>query len=159
MIDTWERIINPNFLNAELIGDVGAEETVTIEDIESTMAFNPSARKEEPVICLYTKEHKPMILNKTNRKTLKRLFGSADPAACKGKKITLYVVSLNVGGNQTIGIRIKEYSEILCEECGKPLTATRSMSVAKLAEYSKTNTGRTLCLNCMKKLKEEQTNE
>lgn len=159
MIDTWERIINPNFLNAELIGDVGAEETVTITDIEQATAFNPSSRKEEEVICLYTNEHKPMILNKTNRKTLRRLFGSADPAACVGKQITLYVVSLNVGGKQTIGIRIKEHSEVKCEECGKTIKAMRQHSVADLVEISRRNTGRTLCVDCMKRFKEENNNE
>ena len=34
MIETWEKIIDPNFINAELIGPVGAERIVTIKDID-----------------------------------------------------------------------------------------------------------------------------
>ena len=40
MIDSWEKIIDPNFINAELIGPVGAERVVTIKDIEYLEAFN-----------------------------------------------------------------------------------------------------------------------
>ena len=53
-----------------------------------------------------------MILNKTNAKQLKKMFKSDTPSDIVGKKISLYVVSLNVAGKQTTGIRIKEYSEI-----------------------------------------------
>ena len=34
MIETWEKVLDPNFINAELIGDIGAERIVTIKDIE-----------------------------------------------------------------------------------------------------------------------------
>lgn len=150
MIETWEKVINPNFLNAEIIGDVGAETVATITDIERSEAFNPRTSKADEVICLFTAEHKPLILNKTNRKTLKRLFGAAEPSACVGKKIILYVEPVSVGGRPTTGIRIKEYSETLCESCGKPIQATRRNSVSEIVEISKRNTGKVLCVSCMK---------
>ena len=33
-LPSWEKVIDPNFINAELIGDVGAERVVTIKDID-----------------------------------------------------------------------------------------------------------------------------
>lgn len=150
MIETWEKVINPNFLNAEIIGDVGAETVATITDIERSEAFNPRTSKSDEVICLFTAEHKPLILNKTNRRTLKKLFGAAEPSKCVGKKIVLYVAPVSVGGNQTTGIRIKEYSEIHCEDCGEIINATRRYSVAELVDISKRNTGKVLCVSCMR---------
>ena len=41
MKDTWIKIIDPNYVNAEMIGPVGAEVVVTIEDIDERDAFNP----------------------------------------------------------------------------------------------------------------------
>ena len=40
MIETWEKVLDPNFINAELIGDVGAEKVVTIKDIDFKEAFD-----------------------------------------------------------------------------------------------------------------------
>ena len=46
MIDTWEKIIDPNFINAELIGEVGDERTVTITDIDFKEAFDPRTQSK-----------------------------------------------------------------------------------------------------------------
>ena len=155
MLDTWEKILDPNFINAELIGKVGSERIVTIRDIDFRETYNQKTRAKEKKQALILDECKPMVLNKTNTKTLIRLFGSEKPADCIGKKIVLYVVDVKVGGEPTTGIRIKEYSETMCEECGKPVKPAGGKSVAEMAEISKRNTGRVLCLECMRKAKEE----
>ena len=156
MLDTWEKILDPNFINAELIGPVGSERVVTIRDIDFRETFNQKTRAKEQKQSLILDECKPMVLNKTNTKTLIRLFGSDEPAKCVGKKIVLYVVDVKVGGEPTTGIRIKEYSETKCEQCGKPIRPTAGKNVADLVEISKRNTGRVLCVACMRKAKEEQ---
>ena len=94
-----------------------------------------------------------MVLNKTNAKTLKKLFGGSvdNPSMCIGKKIILYVISVQVGKNVTTGIRIKEYSEEICSDCGKPIAPTSTKSVKELVDISKRNCGRQLCLICMQK--------
>ena len=159
MLDTWEKILDPNFINAELIGPVGSERVVTIRDIDFRETYNQKTRAKEQKQSLILDECKPMVLNKTNTKTLIRLFGSNKPADCIGEKIVLYVVDVKVGGEPTTGIRIKEYSETKCEECGKQIRPTASKSVAELVEISKRNTGRVLCVACMRKAKEAQNAE
>lgn len=157
MIDTWEKVLDPNFINAELIGDVGAERVVTIKDIDFKEAFDQKSNSKSMKQSLFFEECKPMILNKTNTKTLMKLFGAdgSKPKDCIGKKIILYVASVKVAGKATTGIRIKEYTEIKCDDCGKVITAIASKSVAELVEISKRNTDRILCLGCMKKAKEK----
>ena len=155
MIDTWEKIIDPNFISAEIIGDVGAERVVTITDIDFREAFDQKRNSKEQKQSLILKECKPMILNKTNAKMLRKLFGE-DPRSCVGKKIVLYVTEVKVGGKPTTGIRIKEYSEVKCEACGNTILPIRGRGVDALVEISKRNTGKVLCLACMKKVKEEK---
>ena len=161
MIDTWEKVLDPNFINAELIGDVGAERIVTIKDIDFKEAFDQKSNSKSMKQSLFFEECKPMILNKTNTKTLIRLFGTdgANPQACVGKKIVLYVAAVKVAGKATTGIRIKEYVEIKCDDCGEIVRPTSLKSVSELVEISKRNTGRILCLKCMKKEKEKMNAE
>lgn len=161
MLDSWEKIIDNNFINAELIGDIGAERVVTIKDIDWAECFNPKTNTKEQKIACFFEECKPMILNKTNSKTLKKLFGGSvdNPSMCIGKKIVLYVISVQVGKNVTTGIRIKEYSEELCADCGQPIKPTSTKSVKEMIEISKRNCGRQLCAACMRAEYERQKGE
>lgn len=157
MIDTWEKVLDPNFINAELIGDVGAERVVTIKDIDFKEMFDQRSNSKIKKQSLFFEECKPMVLNKTNTKTLIKLFAKyGGPQACIGKKIVLYVDITKAGGKPTTGIRIKEYTETRCEDCGKLVKPTALKSVSEWIEYSKAHTGRILCLECMRKEKERQ---
>lgn len=161
MTDSWIKVLDPNFINAELIGPVGSEKVVTIMDIDEREAFDQKKQKKEKRWSLIFAETLPLILNKTNTKTLIRLFGADRPQNCVGHKVILYVVNVKVGGQQTTGIRIKEYTEetIKCESCGKLIRPAAGKSVKELAEIAKRNTGKALCLDCMKKAKEKQDAE
>lgn len=158
MLDTWEKILDPNFINAELIGPIGSERVVTIKDIDFREAYNNRTNTKEKKQALILEECKPMLLNKTNIRTLIKLFGSDKPALCVGKKIVLYVIETSVGGHPTTGIRIKEYTEVKCEECGSVLRPAAGKSIEELMEISKRNTGRIMCLPCQRKWKEAQVN-
>lgn len=157
MIESWEKIIDPNFINAELIGEVGAEKVVTIKDIDFMECFDSRSNSKISKQAVAFEECKPMILNKTNAKMLKKLFSpnDDDPKLCIGHKVVLYVVSVKVGGKQTTGIRIKEYSEEKCSDCGKAILPAAGKSVAELIEISNRNCGRQLCLACMQKVAKE----
>lgn len=157
MINTWEKIIDPNFINAELIGEIGAERVVTIKDIDFMECFDNKSKGKVQKQAVSFEECKPMVLNKTNAKTLKKLFSpnDDDPALCIGHKVVLYVVSCKVGGKDTTGIRIKEYSEEKCADCGQVILPKAGKSVSELIDISTRNCGRQLCLSCMQKVAKE----
>ena len=157
MIESWEKIIDPNFINAELIGEVGKEVVVTIKDIDFMECFDSRTNSKVQKQAVAFEECKPMILNKTNAKTLKKLFSpnDDDPKLCVGHKRVLYVIACKVGGKETTGIRIKEYSEEKCADCGKAILPKAGKTVAELIEISKRNCGRQLCLSCMQKAAKE----
>lgn len=157
MIESFEKIIDPNFINAELLGSVGTERVVTIKDFDYMECFDNKTKSKIQKQAVAFEECKPMILNKTNAKTLKKLFSpnEDDPKLCIGHKVVLYVVAVKVGGQETTGIRIKEYSEEKCADCGQVILPKAGKTVAELIEISKRNCGRQLCLACMQKAAKE----
>lgn len=154
MIDTFMKIIDPNFINAELIGEPGAYIVVTIKDIDYREAFNKKTNSTEMRQALiFEGDTKPLLLNKTNAKTLKRLFSPNEdkPENCVGHQVELYVERTKVGRELTTGIRIREHQGIFCEECGTEIRPVSGKTPAQIAEISKRNTGKVLCINCMRK--------
>ena len=161
MIESFEKIIDPNFINAELLGSVGTERVVTIKDFDYMECFDSRTNSKIKKQAVSFEECKPMILNKTNAKTLKKLFSpnDDDPKLCVGHKVVLYVIACKVGGKETTGIRIKEYSEEKCADCGQAILPKAGKTVAELIDISKRNCGRQLCLACMQKAAKEKEND
>ena len=159
-LQSWEKIIDPNFINAELIGDVGAERVVTIKDIDMAECYDEGTKAKMQKQTVFFDECKPMVLNKTNAKTLKRLFSpnSDDPSNAFGHKIILKVESVKAFGKTTTGIRIKEYSEEKCPICGKAILPYTGKTVAEIKEISKRNLGEVMCGECMKNKAKENEN-
>lgn len=116
-------------------------------------------------------EVRPMILNSTNRQTLKALFKHVTANALEGKKIQLYIehgVRNPANGEMTDGIRIRDkapagaakYVAPKCEECGKEIKGLSNFTAEQIAAGSKQKYGKCLCVECGKKAKEaiEQAN-
>lgn len=116
-------------------------------------------------------EVRPMILNSTNRQTLKGLFRHVTANALEGKKIQLYIehgVRNPANGEMTDGIRIRDkapagaakYVAPKCEECGKEIKGLSNFTAEQIAAGSKQKYGKCLCVECGKKAKEaiEQAN-
>ena len=161
-LESWEKIIDPNFLNAELIGEVGAERVVTIKDIDMAECYDDATKQKVQKQTVFFEECKPMVLNKTNAKTLKKLFSpnSDNPADAFGHRIILKVENVKAFGKQTTGIRIREYSEEKCPICGKAILPYAGRSVAEIKEISARNLGSVMCGECMKnKAKEKKDAE
>ena len=157
-LPSYEKIIDPNFINAELIGEVGAERVVTIKDIDLAECYDEQTKSKVQKASVFFEECKPMVLNKTNAKTLKRLFSpnSDNPADAFGHKVILKVENVKAFGKTTTGIRIKEYSEEKCPICGKAILPYAGKTVAEIKEISKRNLGEVMCGECMKNKAKEK---
>ncbi len=152
-------ILDPNFINSELLGGVGTEKVVTIKSFERAEYYDMKTKRSQTGSAVYFEECLPLILNATNTKTLKKLFSPDEDNTelCIGHKITLYVTTTKVAGEVRNCIRIKEFSETKCDSCGKVILPASGKSVADLIEISKRNCeGKSLCVACMKKFKEEK---
>lgn len=158
MLDSWVKILDPNFINAELIGTEGAELVVTIKDIDFAECYDEGTKQKVKKQTVFFEETKPLVLNKTNTKTLKKLFSpnSDNPADAVGHKIILKVEKVKAFGKTVDAIRIKEFSETKCADCGKVILPWAGHSVAEIIEMGNKNCGRALCVDCMKKEKEKK---
>lgn len=112
---------------------------------------------------------RPLVVNSTNRKTLRKLYRATSADALVGKKIQLYLepnVRDPSSGDKVDGIRIRpriptaaKAEPIICEECGKVITAFGNYSAEEIARINHGRYGRKICAECSKKLNEQPKEE
>lgn len=164
------------YLGAEDI-DPGTEPVLTIDAIYNGLVTLQRGKENKDVITFKEqsvpgiKNVRPLIVNATNRKTLRKVYKSVTVDSLVGKRIQLYIdhnVRDPSTGDKIDGIRIRpkvpsgqtvQEETISCEVCGKPITATYGMDAAKWAEYCKANTGKAMCSACADKYAEEKNKE
>lgn len=161
-LESFIEILDPNFINSDLIGEIGTEKVVTIKGFEQAEYFDSKTqRKASGAACLF-EECLPLILNATNTKTLKHLFSpnSDSTENAIGHKVILYVTETHkpggARGEMTNCIRIKEYSEEKCPVCGKAILPYAGKTVAEIKEISQRNLGSVMCGECMKNKAKEK---
>ena len=143
------------YLGAEDIDD-GAEPVLTIAGL-----WNGTAEERVPGIM----QVRPLIVNSTNRKTLRKLFGDAKASTLMGKQIQLYVdhnVRDPQDGGLTDGIRIRPYKPRVqkqepppvCADCEKEIAPAMGKDARWLAAYTAKHYGVPLCAACAQKRKD-----
>lgn len=111
-------------------------------------------------------EVRPLIVNSTNRQTLKKLYGQVTANALEGKRIQLYIehgVRNPSNGELTDGIRIRDKKPagegtkpnvaVKCADCGKEIAGSGNFTAELIASGSKQKYGKCLCMECAQKAK------
>src|SRR5215470_17533219 len=82
---------------------------VTISDAQFEEFTDPKTKRPDnkPVLYFQGNEAKPLVLNKTNYKTISQLLGSDDTDNWTGRKISLYATEVESFGEVTLGIRVR----------------------------------------------------
>lgn len=161
-LKSFIEILDPNFINSELIGEIGSEKVVTIKGFEQAEYYDSKQGRKSSGAAVLFEECLPLLLNATNTKTLKRLFSpnSDDTENAIGHKVTLYVTTTHKPGGgrgeMTNCIRIKEYSEEKCPVCGKPILPYGGKTVAEVKQIAMQHVGAIMCGPCIKIKKQEQ---
>ena len=162
------------YLGAEDI-DPGKEPILTISAIYNGMVTLQRGKENKDILTFSEdrvdgiRNVRPLIVNATNRKTLRKLFGSVNVEALVGQKIQLFLdhnVRDPSSGDRVDGIRIRNrkptVQKIICADCGNPIAGFGSMTADVIAARSKAKYGVPLCVECGKKRreapKEEPTN-
>ena len=106
---------------------------------------------------------RPLVVNATNRKTLRKLFKAVDAQTLVGKQIQLYLkhnVRDPSTGDLVDGIRIKDevpkgkaYKAPKCADCKKDITGITNFTAEQIAANTKAKYGRCLCVECGQKEK------
>lgn len=148
----WKKWYNPNYLGAYAF-QPGEEKTVTIREIRQELVQNQNG-KEECTVAYFDEDVKPLILNKTNCKSIAKVWGTPYIEDWPGKKITLKVKKISAFGEMTDAVRVSlerpSDEIILCEKCGNPITASSGRTPKVIAEATRNKYGKALCLACVK---------
>ena len=104
-----DKLRNPNYLGGWDLQDENGKTNdiiVTIKEVKSEFVFNQKAQMEEPVLTVFFLECKPIILNATNRKTLKKVTDTPYIEEMAGKRIQLTTKRIKAFGEFHDAIRI-----------------------------------------------------
>lgn len=135
------------------------DKTLTIKSVaEEEMYDAESGGKKKALAMRFEELELPMVLNVTNSETIAAVVGSDRIADWIGKRIIVGTSKVKAFGKIHDAIRVRpekpDDATYICEDCGNMIASAAGKSPSQLAEISKRNTGRVLCLNCMKKAKE-----
>lgn len=102
----WKKLTNPNYLGAWDVPE-GEEIEVKLLEVKKELVTGAGGETSECIVASL-ENRKPMILNKTNCKTIKAIFGTPYIEDWKGKVIRLYVdPKVRAFGEITEGLRVK----------------------------------------------------
>lgn len=147
-----------NYLGAWSFED--GDEVLTIVDVKVDMVYDRKIGGNKEALVVQFKERAlPMICNKTNADMIAKVCETDKLSEWIGCKVVVGSSKVSVAGNECEAIRVRDTVPdddlLICEECGNVIRATKSKQPSELAEISKRNTGKVMCVACMKKYKEE----
>lgn len=151
------------YLGAEDI-DPGTEPVLTISALYNGMVTLQRGKENKDVVAFAEdrvpgiRNVRPLIVNTTNRKTLRKLYGGVGVEHLVGKKIQLYIdhnVRDPSTGDIVDGIRIRprkpSVKKLICADCGAEIAGYGKMSADSIAKATQDKFGATLCVACSKK--------
>lgn len=163
------------FRNSEYMGaedfEPGSEPVLTIKALYNAKITLARGKEQHDVIVFEEEtvpgcinQVRPLVVNATNRKTLRKLFKGVTAEQLVGKRIQLYLqhnIRDPSSGDMVDGIRIrptapsgKAPAPIICADCGNPIKPFGSFTVEALAKNATQKYGVPLCVECGKKRKE-----
>lgn len=156
----WKKLINPEYIGAYAL-DPGKDLIVTIKSVGREIVTGPDGKKEEcTVIHFEEQDIKPMILNTTNSKTIQKIYKTPYIEDWSGRKIQLYADKVKAFGELVEALRIRAYvpkqeeptknEPVFCADCAVEIEPFGKMSAAKMAAYTYSKYGKSLCADCAK---------
>ena len=151
----WKKLTNPNYIGSYAF-QPGEEKPVMIKSVGQEEVTNPEGGKESCIVAHFVQDEKPLILNKTNCKTIEKLAGTPDIEKWPGVGIILYVQRVKAFGGLVEAVRIRPVKPYICSDCGGVITGFKDRSHAEIREHTKKEYGRELCASCATKAAEDR---
>ena len=101
----WKKTMNPNYLGAYAL-EPNEDLVVEITEVKTESVMNADGRNEDCLVA-HLKDHKPLIVNKTNAKAIAKVCGSNYIEDWKGKQIALYISNVKAFGELVEAIRVR----------------------------------------------------
>ncbi len=138
---------------------------LTIKSWTRKEVIGEDGKKAEHTVLYFQESNvKPLVLNKTNGKTIQKIYDTPNIEEWVGKKIQLYATKVKAFGEMKEAVRIREYipqapkkeKPEVCTNCKKQIEAYGAKSAPQLAQYTLEKYGRKLCASCASKAAEAE---
>lgn len=152
----WKKLTNPDYLGAYAL-QPGEDLIVTIKNVTQGDVIGTGGKKESKTVVVFEEKGiKPMVLNRTNSKTITKLFKTPYIEQWKGKKIQIYIEhDIQAFGETVDGIRVRPFlpkeDKPICSACKQEIQAFNGRSPQALASYTQQKYGKVLCSACATK--------
>ena len=151
----WKKLTNPDYLGAYALTP-GEDLIVTIKEVTQADVIGTGGKKELKTVVKFVEEVKPMVLNRTNAKTITKLFKTPYLEQWRGKKIQIYIEhNIQAFGEVVDGIRVRPFlpkeDKPVCSSCKCEIQPFNGRSPQALANYTLQKYGKILCPECAKK--------
>lgn len=153
----WKKLTNPNYLGSYAF-QPGEEKAVTIASVGQETVTNPAEpeKKENCIVAHFQQPEKPLILNKTNCKTIERLAGTPDIEQWPGVGIILCVQRVPAFGDLVEAVRVRPVKPFFCSDCSGVISGYGNKSHTEIREHTRKEYGRQLCAACATKAAESR---
>lgn len=135
----WKNLANYDYLGAYSLEGIASEITLTIKTIKVEKVTANGGSSEDCIVAYFEEKNvgkvevKPMVLNKTNCKTIEKVYGTGNVEEWIGKPITVFATTTRFQRDVVPCLRVKEEKPVFtCSVCGKEIAkATYDASGAK----------------------------
>lgn len=112
----WKKEYSYDYIGAYSLPTDGSDLILTIKDTKTEKVIGGDGKKQDCFVVYFAeKDSKPMILNRTNAKTIQKVYGTPYIEDWVGKKIQLYATSVNAFGTVTDALRIRDFKPVVKE--------------------------------------------
>lgn len=120
----WKNQFNYDYLGAYSLPD-GKDIILTIKETKKETVVGNSGKKEECFVAYFHENVKPMILNRTNCKTIEKLYHTPNIEEWVNKQIQVGSTRINAFGEMTDCLRVRPFAPKLSNE--RPTVETGSI--------------------------------
>jgi hypothetical protein len=149
----WRQLTNPDYFGSHDLFETDnqyREIVVTLKSVQKVAVMGADGKKSDCIVAT-TNETKPIILNKTNCKTITRLLGTPATEKWAGQQVKIGVDKVKAFGDVTDALRVRneKVSQKAPQDYSKQLEAIRTAKdLTELQTIWKTldNEGQAVCL-------------
>ena len=102
----WKKKFNYDYMGSYSLPD-GKDVVLTIRETKKETVTGTNGKKEECFVCYFKESDKPMILNRTNCKTIAKIHNTPYVEDCGGLRIQLGIDQVSAFGESVDALRIR----------------------------------------------------
>lgn len=128
----WKKLQNPDYLGAYSLLPK-EEKILTIAKITREKIIGTGGKKKEETVAHFKEAEKPMILNRTNCKTIAKVYKTNFIEEWTGKQVQIFVEMVDAFGEQVEALRIRP----CVPSVGLPFLEKETPALLKAIEHVK----------------------